>query len=87
MEVTQFALRVPRGQMPGAWRQAMRAIVDDKQRRKWLRAAATRRAPGVCGPKLRWASSPMARHRLRRPALPGAAVPWRANYVTSTTAS
>ena len=58
MKVQWAALRAPRGQMLGGGPQAMSVcIVEGRQRRRWPRAAATRRAHGSCGRSLRCSSS------------------------------
>ena len=43
--------------------------VEERQRRRWPRAAITRRAQGGCGLIQRQNSSPMLSHRDRRPSL------------------
>ena len=55
------AFRAPRRQMQGAATQAMRDIVEERQRRRCRRAAGTRRAHGGCGRARRCSSSPMCR--------------------------
>ncbi len=46
-KVRWVALRAPRGQMQGAATIQMRDIGEERQRRRWPRAAATRREHGV----------------------------------------
>src|SRR5690606_33639389 len=55
------------------------AIVVEPERSSPAHAAATRRAPGVCGSMPRCSSSPMDKAWTPPRALPGAADPWRAD--------